>query len=289
MAITETAMDIKEDITDATRPQSKAERMSNRAGYRESISVLFVTYNRIHLLRQSVYSFLATTTYPRAAMELIVCDDGSRCEVQQAIRRLPFDTFLLATQNQGMGANTNKGLRAAKGEFILQMQDDWLCDGRPDFVEAALEAFRERSDIGLIRLWEPCAAPSDEHVTKSGRSVHIYHGRSFQVCSDFPYSDRPHIKRKAFHETLGLYSETLNMPRTELDFCARVDAQTGLRVAWLDGYSVFENLGAEESTNPAVRRARLLRGIEGNPAGRIAVAGVRSIKRSFKHALSLYG
>ncbi|MCU1237285.1 MAG: tuaH, partial [Candidatus Solibacter sp.] len=93
------------------------------------VSVVVVGYNRLELLRKTITSFLNTTTYPRNSLELILCDDGSPESVQDQMRLLPFDVFLMASENRGMGNNTNKGIRAAAGAYILQLQDDWECGG----------------------------------------------------------------------------------------------------------------------------------------------------------------
>ena len=115
----------------------------------------------------------------------------------------------MASGNRGMGYNTNKGIRAATGEYILQLQDDWECGGRPDFIEVALELFQARPDVALIRLREPFAGPHESYSLHPDRSVQIYHNRRVwrSTAGEYVYSDTPHMKRRSLHETLGLYLE----------------------------------------------------------------------------------
>jgi GT2 family glycosyltransferase len=138
------------------------------------VSVVVVGYNRVELLKRTIRSFLKTATYPRTSMELILCDDGSPISAQKQMQLLPFDRFLLSVENRGIGHNTNKGIRAATGDYILQIQDDWECGGPPDFVEVGLEIFDARSDVALIRLREPFAGRHESYQVESGRVVQIY-------------------------------------------------------------------------------------------------------------------
>ncbi len=243
------------------------------------VSVVFVTYNRLHHLRETLYSLLATISYPRSSLELIVCDDGSAAAIQEQIARLPFDVFLLGRANRGMGANTNKGLQAASGHYVLQLQDDWLCVGRGDFIEAALELFAERPDVGLIRLRTPNPSTPEQHRTASGRIAHIYPTGAFSASNEFAYTDNPHIKRRQFHEALGHYLESRNMCSTEIAFGRCVDAQDALKVAWIEGYCVFEHIGDDFSFNPGRWRGILRNLVRRHMLGRIAFNTYARLRR----------
>jgi glycosyltransferase involved in cell wall biosynthesis len=219
------------------------------------ITVLIITYRRPEHLRHTVEKLLETTTYPRECLQLTICDDASPPDVQAAIKSLPADTFLLGNKNRGMGHNTNKGLLAADGDFILHLQDDWQCDGPGDFLEVCLELFDERPDVYFVRLRSAHEGPHEVHVMRSGRVAHIYEGGSIAADGGYVYTDNPHLKRRAFHERLGLYIEGKSMPRTELEFCRRFDKQQECKIAWIEGYSVFVHTGADCSFNPLQRRA----------------------------------
>jgi glycosyltransferase involved in cell wall biosynthesis len=216
---------------------------------------------------ETVASLLRVSVYRN--IELILCDDGSPAWMRQWMRRLPFDVFLFADRNEGLGRNTNKGLRAARGEFILQLQDDWRCHGPPNFIEAALEVFAERPDVGLVRL-RPMQSPGayDRHLTSTGRTVRVYKQGAYQYTGAYAYTDNPHIKRRSFHDRLGLYRENVPMTIMESDFCQRVDECSELRVAEIIGYDVFEHIGAAQSFNPSNRRQALRDRLERNVLAR---------------------
>jgi GT2 family glycosyltransferase len=221
----------------------------------DMISIILVSYERLALLEQTLTTLLQSTTYPRSKLEIILCDDGSSPAVQSRARELPCDEFLLDERNRGIGANTNKGIRAANAEFILQLQDDWSCVGPSDFLDASLELFAERPDVGLIRLREPFEGPFDLWKTQSGRSAHIYQNRPKwrATAGEYVYTDTPHIKRRTFHEVVGLYCEGKPMHVTELEFCRRFEAQSDIKVASIEGYRCFAHTGDAESFNPLHR------------------------------------
>jgi len=242
------------------------------------VSVVVITYKRFGLLKRTIESFQARCTYP--ALEYILCDDGSDKRIQERMLTLNFDRFLLSKTNQGLGKNTNKGILAAKGEYILQLQDDWETIGPGDFIEAALEVFEERSDVYMIR-YRPMRRelPYDLHITRSGRKVKIFKNGANPDSEDYAYTDNPHIKRRAFHEKLGLYIEGAPMTKTEIEFCQRVDSQQEVKIAYIEGYEPFRHIGEEESFNPSRKREQMKEWLEKRWATRMLLQLYRQLKR----------
>lgn len=225
------------------------------------VSVIFITYKRLDLLTRTYEAFRSICTYPK--LEYILCDDGSPRALQKKMRELQFDTYLFAEKNKGLGNNQNKGIVAAKGEYLLQLQDDWLCHGPGDFIQGALEVFAKKPDIGLIRLWNHKGfnIPYDLYQTADGRRVRIYESVYDHLPSerhDYVYSDRPHIKRRSFHEKLGYYREDIFMNDMEIEFCERFEKQTEIKGATIEEYAeTFEHIGTEQTFNRSQKRANL--------------------------------
>lgn len=239
---------------------------------RPRISVVVVGYRRPALLEETVRSFLAKTRYPRDLLELILADDGSPRPMQETMRALPLDKWVLGRRNRGMGFNTNAGLRAASGSYVLQLQDDWRCEGPSDYLDAGLELLAERPDVELVR-YRPLAeyVTAERHVTKLGRVAVVYDNFAPQGYSDMgrcSYSDNPHLKRSTLHDLLGLYREDLSMPATELEFCRRFGDLKTFRAAFIQGYEAFRHIGADASFNPVHRRARIRQQLLANPLTR---------------------
>lgn len=223
------------------------------------VSVVFITYKRYDLLKLTYDSFKNICIYPN--LQFVLSDDGSPQEIKDKMRSLFFNKYLFSPKNKGLGNNQNRGITAADGEYTLHLQDDCLCHGPGDFIEVCLAVFDELPDVGYIRLWnkQNLSIPYDIHRLKNGLIVRVYddtHNSNRPDDRDYLYSDQPHIKRRSFHERLGLYQEDVSMNDMEIDFCQRFEQQGSIRGAWIEGYgNIFEHIGREQTFNPHQRSA----------------------------------
>ncbi len=92
-----------------------------------NISVIIPTFNRAHSLPRTLDSVLAQS---HPAFEVIVVDDASTdstADLLDTYERVKCVTF---TQNQGVSAARNAGIRQASGEWIalLDSDDSWAVD-----------------------------------------------------------------------------------------------------------------------------------------------------------------
>jgi glycosyltransferase involved in cell wall biosynthesis len=90
-------------------------------------SIIIPTYNRAHLIRETIDSVLAQTF---TGFEVIIIDDGSKDNTRQIIEsRYRNDTRVryFYKQNEERGAARNFGLQRSKGEFaVIFDSDDWM-------------------------------------------------------------------------------------------------------------------------------------------------------------------
>jgi hypothetical protein len=98
------------------------------------ISIVIPCYNDAAYIKQSVNSALSQT-YPE--IEIILVDDGSNLNTKAVLHDIePSISKLITQENQGQSAARNRGIEAAKGEFILvQDSDDFF---EPSFCELAI-------------------------------------------------------------------------------------------------------------------------------------------------------
>jgi glycosyltransferase involved in cell wall biosynthesis len=111
-----------------------------------SISAVIPTYNRrAHVLR-AVESVFAQTS---PVDEVIIVDDGSTDSSADAVRKhFGSAVTVLQQPNSGVSAARNRGVRAARGEWIafLDSDDIWF----PQKTERQMEALRQLGeDVGL--------------------------------------------------------------------------------------------------------------------------------------------
>lgn len=96
------------------------------------------THNRAHLIGESIASALGQSTAP---FEIIVVDDGSTDQTPDVLRSFHDRVTVLRQDNAGKSAALNRGIAAARGDYLLVLDDDDLLpEGALAAHVAALEA-----------------------------------------------------------------------------------------------------------------------------------------------------
>jgi len=259
------------------------------------VSVLFVTYRRIDLLKSAVDTFLRNTKYPN--LQIVIADDGSGTEIQDAVSKLPADDFILSPKNRGLGANNNSGLSLCRGKYILMLQDDWLCVGPPDYLLQSVSVMELNPQVGLINYAGGPVKP-DMSLRLAGSEEPCYINR--QVVEEgqdsYLYSDQPHLQSRASLDYVGPYVEARHMEQCERDYEIRWRSQKKFAAAIFPGYfmRIFRNQGVEHS----LRRSRLRYRIDDNlqPIARalrqrseLVYKSGRFVVRAFQHTLEWIG
>jgi len=101
-----------------------------------NISVIIPTFNRAHSLPRTLDSVLAQS---HPAFEVIVVDDASTDSTADLLDTYEHVKCVTFTQNQGVSAARNAGIRQASGEWIalLDSDDSWAIDKLARQVAAA--------------------------------------------------------------------------------------------------------------------------------------------------------
>jgi glycosyltransferase involved in cell wall biosynthesis len=114
------------------------------------VSVVIAAHDRPLLLREAVES-VRRQTYPH--WELIVVDDGSRLPLQLGELRLTLGKPVHLVRHAtplGIPAAKNAGLRVAKGDLILHLDDDDLL--APSALQLIVAAFEDHPDLDCLFL-----------------------------------------------------------------------------------------------------------------------------------------
>jgi glycosyltransferase involved in cell wall biosynthesis len=205
------------------------------------VSVLFLSYKRVPYLRAAIGSFRANTEYPN--LEFVISDDGSPESDRFEISSLGADRVCFSKQNFGLGNNINKGLLACRGDFVLVIQDDWICNGPNSYLLDSVKLLRINKDISVVRFYGVKLKQLREEI-KTG---------FFSMVPDFSsvtgnfYSDTPHLRRASFSQEIGPYEEGVRMEETEIRYSRRVMA-AGVKIVFAHLYSsVFKHEGENAS------------------------------------------
>jgi glycosyltransferase involved in cell wall biosynthesis len=109
------------------------------------VSVVIPTYNRAHLLKESLDSILRQTVPVR---EIIVVDDGSTDNTQELVRSYGQPVILLTQNRAGESAARNRGKAHASSEWIafLDSDDVW----RPTKIAKQLQYLEHHPSCDFI-------------------------------------------------------------------------------------------------------------------------------------------
>lgn len=109
------------------------------------VSVVIATFNRPHFLKRAIESVLQQTF---TDFEIVVVDDGSAVPVQEVVEQYR-DARLryIYQENSGLAASRNKGIFAARGEFIAFLDDDDIL--LPNKLYVPVEFLSNSPEIGV--------------------------------------------------------------------------------------------------------------------------------------------
>ena len=261
------------------------------------VSVLFVTYKRFDLLSQAVDSFLKHTDYPN--FEIIISDDGSPIEVQDAIRAMPVEKrAILPRENRGLGANINQGMAECRGKYILSVQDDWKCQGPSDYLRNSVLLLEQNPIVGMIPYTMGLAyKPEEAAISGLDEIAYIFPDDASKREYPYTYTDQPHLRRREVNAMLGPYLEHRDILSCEQDYERRWDQQTVYKSAMFPAYwlKVFTNEGVDRSfrETPLQRRVGLLldpvaKRMRKSPNQRLFRMG-RTVVRQLQRVLGAFG
>jgi glycosyltransferase involved in cell wall biosynthesis len=107
-----------------------------------SVSVVIPTFNRAHLIAETLESVLRQSCRPD---EVIVVDDGSTDDTPQAVARFSGRVRLIRIANSGDLVARNTGVAAAAGRLVAFCDSDDLWE--PGYLAAMLRIWQQRPDL----------------------------------------------------------------------------------------------------------------------------------------------
>ena len=175
----------------------------------DKVAILIPTYNRNMILNRCVRALL-DNILEVDNIHILIGNDGD----QRTISNGPKVT-VFQEPTGSLGANLNRLINYAMAhdfDYFLQMDDDHILQEELS-LEPHIYAMNEDSEIGWIRLW----GVDDHRYTAD-----LWHGYwrvKWESKELYITSNRPHIKRRDFHQYYGYYPEGLKLGATEEAFC----------------------------------------------------------------------
>jgi glycosyltransferase involved in cell wall biosynthesis len=116
-----------------------------------AVSIIVCTYNRAHLLRETLASLQAMTPPADCEVEVVVVDNNSTdytpAVIAEAARLGPLPIVALTERAQGKSFALNAALARAKGDVLALTDDDVIAS--PDWVQRIVDDFRGR-DVTFV-------------------------------------------------------------------------------------------------------------------------------------------
>lgn len=185
------------------------------------VSVIIPCYQNGKTVEKTVRSIQAQTEH---AWELIMVNDGSSDDTGEVLDRLALDEphmRVIHQKNEGVSAARNKGLDAARGEWVTFVDaDDWLL---LDALERMLEHCDEETDI-------VCGAYAMRYIDEGNREeIHTCKSGNYQT-----------VVESLIRGDSALNSMCARLYRREMLVRCGIEAPVGIKI----GEDVLFNLEA---------------------------------------------
>lgn len=196
------------------------------------VTIVTAHYNRPMLLLQAIQS-VAEQDYPH--IEYIVVDDGSTSpEAKKLLNRLEPDFRrkgwrVIRQSNRYLGAARNAGIKAARGELVLFLDDDNILLSKA--VSTLVQAMeRTKADIctTFSRLLYEKTFPTED---RPGYINYFPTGGPLELALLYnPYGDANAMFRRNVFDRIGFLNEERGFSGSDWEFFTRAD-MAGLRFA----------------------------------------------------------
>lgn len=187
------------------------------------LSVLVIHYKRTDLAINAISSIKRLGL---DSIEYILSDDGTpNLSLEELSHH--FDTIIVSTQNKGLGHNMNQAVTAARGKYLLVMQEDTEFTGNKQDLEKSMAVLDSYSQIEMIRFYGSWIVDSSEqfieckNLPNSNQQLYILNHKHPTFSGD-AYSDMPHIRRNPCDiNSDWMYLENARMEASERDYINR--------------------------------------------------------------------
>ncbi len=211
------------------------------------ISVVVLNYNGMQFLDDCLTSIAAQSCRD---FEVIVVDNASTdASVEHLEKNYRWVRIVRNEKNLGFAGGTNAGIRQAKGEFILTLNNDTQADSR--FLERLVKPMNERADVGMCasKMFFPdgrinsagtCISRSgaawDRGMLETDRGQYDFEEEVFGPCAGAA------LYRKEMLGEIGLFDEDffLYMEDVDLAFRGRL---AGWRCIYVPQAKVYHHHG----------------------------------------------
>lgn len=185
-----------------------------------TLSIVIPTYNRLSRLSNTIVQIRTNVSVP---FELVIVDGASTDGTREFLAGDGGLHVVLETRREGAVRAFNKGFRAAKGKYIMWLNDDAY--PLPGSVEAAMEMIQSHDDIGMVAFYHDWNRTRNvlDSVRHDGRTYSVYDVRGY------PYANFG-LLRRGLLEEIGYADERFYFFGFDPDLSLKVQLEAELKV-----------------------------------------------------------
>jgi glycosyltransferase involved in cell wall biosynthesis len=216
------------------------------------VSVIMPAYNAARLIAESIQSVI---DQDYTHLEVIVVDDGSSDGTPEVAEQFGERVRVLRQKNAGPAAARNRGIAAAKGDFIafLDADDVWL----PGKIAMQVKYLQDHPDVGVVfggfSRWYAEAdgsfatPPTPINLNTSLKLVSEHTGWIYKdILLDSVICIITAMVRRSVIDTVGAFDESL-VTGEDYDLWLRVSHQ--FRAAEIDRTLAYYRINSSSTTN----------------------------------------
>ncbi len=191
------------------------------------VSIIILNWNGINFTQPCIQSIRRNTDYK--PFEIIVVDNGSReqeaRELQQMKENGLIDKLILNKSNNGFSGANNQGLRVAKGDYFILLNNDTIV--KKGWLHELVEAAESDESIGIVQPDLPEAEGKQQpysggFIDDSGTGRFILKEKHNAVQQIEQAGGAAFFFKKSLFEKIGFLDEGFNpIYFEESDYCAR--------------------------------------------------------------------
>jgi GT2 family glycosyltransferase len=170
----------------------------------DTIAIVVVTYNRLHLLRQCVERVLARVS--GATREIVIWDNASTDGTREYLDAIADPRITVVHHPVNVGVNAySMAFPGTRSEFLLEVDDD-VVDAPPDWDRELMEAYKRLPEIGFLEA----KLADDGHSTRADllyrSNAHLYTEREVngvRILDGGPVGGACTITSRELHDRVG--------------------------------------------------------------------------------------